>query len=36
MIPAWLLTILHGVSLTSATAVLLLLGWYYLRGGRNG
>ena len=31
MIPLWLLTLLHYVSLTAAAAVLALLAWHYLR-----
>lgn len=35
MIPIWLLTILHYISLTSATAILLLLAWQPFRKSRR-
>jgi hypothetical protein len=34
VIPIWLLTVLHYVSLTAAVGVLLLLAWHYLRWDR--
>jgi hypothetical protein len=35
MIPAWILTVLHYVSLAAAVAVTALIGWQYLRPNRN-
>ena len=36
MIPVWLLTVLHYVSLSSAVLVLGLLGWHYWTAARKG